>query len=54
MLDRSIEISNQVTITGSFTSPGGISGEISDISADDNNDGNTEDDPTIVLIHQTN
>ena len=51
MLDAGTEISNQVTITGSFTSPGGISGEISDVSADDNNnDGNTEDDPTVVPI----
>ena len=55
MLDAGTEISNQVTITGSFTSPGGISGEISDVSADDNNnDGNTEDDPTIVSLNTSN
>ena len=52
MLDNALELSNQVTITGSFTSPGGISGEIFDVSADDdNNDGNTEDDPTIVSLN---
>ncbi|MDB4716922.1 hypothetical protein OAF03_02020, partial [Flavobacteriaceae bacterium] len=51
ILDSGTDISNQVTITGSFTSPGGISGEISDLSADDDNtDGNTEDDPTVVSI----
>ena len=40
MMNTATEISNQVTITGSFTSPGGISGTTFDVSADnDNSDG---------------
>ena len=55
MMDTATEISNQVTITGSFTSPGGISGTTFDVSADnDNSDGNTEDDPTIITLDVTN
>ena len=54
-MDTATEISNQVTITGSFTSPGGISGTTFDVSADaDNSDGNTEDDPTIITLDVTN
>ena len=55
MMDTATEISNQVTITGSFTSPGGISGTTFDVSADDDNsDGNTENDPTITPLNVTN
>ena len=55
MINTATEISNQVTITGSFTSPGGISGTTFDVSADnDNSDGNTEDDPTIITLDVNN
>ena len=37
-------------IAGSFTSPGGISGTTFDSADNDNSDGNTEDDPTIVMM----
>ncbi len=54
IFDLAPEISNSVTFTASYTSPGGISGTVQGVSDDgDDSDGNTENDPTVTSFSRT-